>query len=62
VLCVAGGVCRGRSQADVILTRGAWVRKPRGAKPGAVIVTKELRNVVARPGDCAAAAAGAAAR
>ncbi|EFJ52975.1 hypothetical protein VOLCADRAFT_78603 [Volvox carteri f. nagariensis] len=47
-------------KADVIVTRGAWVRKPRGAKPGAVVVSKELRNVVGRPGDSVAAAAAAA--
>ncbi|GIL89674.1 hypothetical protein Vretimale_16652 [Volvox reticuliferus] len=42
-------------KVDVIVSRGAWVRKPRGAKPGAVMVTKELRNVVGRPGYSAAA-------
>ncbi|KAG2489798.1 hypothetical protein HYH03_011747 [Edaphochlamys debaryana] len=48
-------------KVDVVLSKGAWVRKPRGAKPGAVMVAKELRNVVARPGDSAAARADAAA-
>ncbi len=47
-------------KADVIVARGAWVRKPRGAKPGAVVVTKELRNVVGRPGQSAAAGEGLA--
>lgn len=45
-------------KVDVIVSKGAWVRKPRGAKPGAVMVTKELRNVVGRPGDCAPAMSG----
>ncbi|GLC41662.1 hypothetical protein PLESTB_000691300 [Pleodorina starrii] len=48
-------------KADVIVARGAWVRKPRGAKPGAVMVTRELRNVVGRPGDSAAAEVAAVA-
>ncbi|GIL57435.1 hypothetical protein Vafri_12660 [Volvox africanus] len=42
-------------KVDVIVSRGAWVRKPRGAKPGAVMVTKELKNAVGRPGNSAAA-------
>ncbi|GFR44448.1 hypothetical protein Agub_g5659, partial [Astrephomene gubernaculifera] len=46
-------------KVDVVMTRGSWVRKPRGAKPGAVAVTKELRNVVGRPGRSVAAAEGA---
>ncbi|GLI67503.1 hypothetical protein VaNZ11_011705 [Volvox africanus] len=42
-------------KVDVIVSRGAWVRKPRGAKPGSVMVTKELKNAVGRPGNSAAA-------
>lgn len=52
------GPAVGWSQVDVVLSKGAWVRKPRGAKPGAVMVTRELRNVVGRPGDSVAARAG----
>ncbi|PNW73302.1 hypothetical protein CHLRE_14g627150v5 [Chlamydomonas reinhardtii] len=43
-------------KVDVVMSKGAWVRKPRGAKPGAVQVTRELGNVVGRPGGCPAAA------
>ncbi len=50
----------GAAKADVILSKGAWVRKPKGAKPGAVMVSKELANVVGRPADSVAAREGVA--
>lgn len=46
---------RDAGKADVIVTNGAHVKKPKGAKPGAVIVSKELRNIVARPANSLAA-------
>ena len=50
---------RDTSKIDVIVTRGAWIKKPKGAKPGAVAVTKELRNIVGRPGNSAEATSAA---
>jgi len=36
-------------KCDVIVAKAGGLKKPKGAKPGQVLVTKELGNVVARP-------------
>lgn len=46
------------NKADVIVAKASNVKKTKGAKPGAVMVTREMRNVVARPGNSIAAKQG----
>ncbi|KAG1658721.1 hypothetical protein FOA52_002736 [Chlamydomonas sp. UWO 241] len=48
---------RDSGKADVIVTLAQHLKKPRGAKPGQIMVIKELRNVVARPSRSEAAKA-----
>lgn len=48
---------RGEGKADVTTASPADIRKPKGAKPGQVLVTREV-VVVGRPHDSAAAARG----
>ena len=50
---------RNETKAEVIVTRAANVRKPKGARPGQVVVVKE-KSIVARPSASAAAVAGEA--
>jgi predicted ribosome quality control (RQC) complex YloA/Tae2 family protein len=49
---------RKEGKAPVIVTRAANLKKPKGAKPGQVLVTKDEQMVVARPASSAAALAG----
>lgn len=51
---------REAGKVDVIVARAEHLKKFKGAKPGQVLVSKEEANLVARPADSAAAAAGAA--
>lgn len=46
---------RDAGKVDVIVARAKHLKKPPGAKPGQVLVTKEEGNVVARPSDSVAA-------
>lgn len=45
-------------KCDVIVCRAGELKKPKGAKPGQVMVGKEMGNVVARPGQSIAAVSG----
>ena len=49
---------RNEGKAAVIVTKAANLKKPKGAKPGQVLITKGESVVIARPGDSAAARAG----
>ncbi|KAF6261230.1 fibronectin-binding protein A N-terminus-domain-containing protein [Scenedesmus sp. NREL 46B-D3] len=51
---------REAGKADVIVARAEHLKKFKGAKPGQVLVTKEEKNVVARPDNSAAAQAASA--
>ncbi len=37
------------SRCDVIVCKASALKRPKGAKPGQVLVSKELGNAVARP-------------
>lgn len=47
---------RDAGKVDVIVARAEHLKKFKGAKPGQVLVSKEEGNIVARPGQSAAAA------
>jgi len=50
---------RDAGTVDVIVARAEHLKKPRGAKPGQVLVSKEEGNVVGRPSSSVAAVAAA---
>lgn len=50
---------RDAGKVDVIVARAEHLKKPRGAKPGQVLVSKEEGNVVGRPSSSVAAVAAA---
>ncbi|GFH17476.1 NFACT-R_1 domain-containing protein, partial [Haematococcus lacustris] len=51
---------RNETKVDILVAKAGALKKPKGAKPGQILVTKELGNVVARPGNSVAAQSGAA--
>ncbi|GAX79190.1 hypothetical protein CEUSTIGMA_g6630.t1 [Chlamydomonas eustigma] len=54
-LCAFFSKAKETGKADVIVCLAQHLKKPRGAKPGQILVTKELCNIVAKPGDSIAA-------
>ena len=55
-LCAFFSRGKENGKADVIVALAKDLKKPRGGKPGQIMVVKELRNIVARPQQAVAAA------
>lgn len=51
---------RNEGKAPVVITKAANLKKPKGAKPGQVLITKGESTVIARPSNSFAAQQGMA--